>query len=147
MFLSHPHADHINGLLGVIGRYEVGSIVMSGVKYQYAGYDKFYRLAAERGVPIIFVDGSFDLRLGKIGFDLIYPERSLQGISFDNVNNSSVVFRLIYWGKSRVFLRRSGRSERGRAGQTSRSNSARKGLAASACRYTQGRTSRLEDKQ
>ncbi len=103
MFLSHPHADHINGLLGVIGRYEVGSIVMSGVKYQYAGYDKFYRLAAERGVPIIFVDGSFDLRLGKIGFDLIYPERSLQGISFDNVNNSSVVFRLIY-GVNRVFF-------------------------------------------
>lgn len=103
MMLSHPHADHINGLLGVIRRYEVGSIVVTGVKYEYAGYEKFYQLAAERGVPIIFVDGSFDLKMGKIGFDLIYPRRSLQGATFDNANNSSIVFRLIY-GANRVFF-------------------------------------------
>lgn len=103
MFLSHPHADHINGLLGVLKRYEVESIVMTGVKYEYAGYEKFYHLAQERGVRIIFVDGSFDLRLGKIGFDLIYPERNIQGITFDNANNSSVVFRLVY-GENRGFF-------------------------------------------
>lgn len=103
IILSHPHADHMNGLIGVLERYEVESIVMTGVRYDYAGYEKLYQLAAEKGVKIIFVDGSFDLRLGKIGIDLIYPEKNLQGGYFNNVNNSSVVFRLIYGDNSAFF--------------------------------------------
>jgi competence protein ComEC len=103
IILSHPHADHINGLVDVLQRFRVRAVLMTGVKYNYGTYDEFYRRAAERGVQVFYTDGTEDLRLGKMGIDLVYPEKSLQGESFNNVNNSSIVFRLIY-GKRRLLF-------------------------------------------
>lgn len=103
IILSHPHADHLNGLLEVLRRYKVKAVLMTGVKYGFGGYDEFYRLLGEKGVKIYFADGVSDFRLGKIGLDLVYPEHSLQGLTFDNVNNSSIVLRLIY-GQRKMFF-------------------------------------------
>src|SRR5690606_35866914 len=39
--LSHPHADHIDGLIEVLERYKVGAVMITGVSYGYAGYERF----------------------------------------------------------------------------------------------------------
>lgn len=96
VILSHPHADHLNGLLEVLQRYQVETVLLTGVKYQYGAYDEFYRILKERGVRIYYVDGVHDYKIGKIGLDLIFPLVSIQGENFSNVNNSSIVLRLIY---------------------------------------------------
>ncbi len=99
---SHPHADHLNGLVEVLARYDVENLWISGVKYNYAGYQKMLEEAADAGTRIVYTSGK-DARIGKVGFDLIYPQRSLQGEGMENVNNSSIVFRLIYAGQ-RIFF-------------------------------------------
>lgn len=99
---SHPHADHLNGLVEVFTRYDVENLWITGVKYNYAGYQKMLEEAAVRGTRVIYTSGK-DGRIGKVGFDLIYPLRSLQGEGMENVNNSSIVFRLIYGGR-RIFF-------------------------------------------
>jgi competence protein ComEC len=92
--LSHPHADHLNGLVEVFQRYEVKNLLLTGVKYQYSGYDKLLKVAREKGVKIWVIDGN-DFRIGKVGLDIVYPKINLNGRGMENVNNSSVVFRLI----------------------------------------------------
>ena len=101
--LSHPHADHLNGLIEVIKRYKVKTVLMTGARYNYGAYDEFYKLLKMRGVEVIFTDGESDLKMGKIGFDIIYPQKSIEGSGFNNINNSSIVLRLIYGNKRLMF--------------------------------------------
>lgn len=92
--LSHPHADHLNGLVEVFKRYSVKNLLLTGVKYDYLGYDKLLEVARMNGVKI-WLTGKEDFLLGKTGFDIIYPHGELNNRGMSNVNNSSIVFRLI----------------------------------------------------
>ena len=103
LVLTHPHADHINGLVEVIERYNVRQVVITGIHYGYAGYGKFLELINENGIQVIFVDGSSDYKLNSVFFDFIFPMEGIQGERFENINNSSVVFRLLY-GNTSFFL-------------------------------------------
>jgi len=78
VIVSHPHADHLNGLLEVIKRYQVETVLMTGVKYNYGAYDEFFKLLKTRKVEVIFTDGKSDLRIGKIGMDIVYPGNLLR---------------------------------------------------------------------
>lgn len=98
MVLTHPHADHINGLVEILKRYQVRRVMMTGVSYPYSGYNVFLKLVREKEIPILFVDGSRDFRLHGVILDILYPFTAIQGRSFENLNNSSLVFRLIYGG-------------------------------------------------
>lgn len=134
VILTHPHADHVDGLVEVVRRYEVERSLITGIDYSYPGYRAFLDAVAERGVTVDFADGE-DMVFGGSGgvsaaggagggvsdagddvvttggtvggaggvtLDFVYPLSSLQGRTFTNINNSSIVFRLIY-GKT-VFL-------------------------------------------
>lgn len=96
VILSHPHADHLNGLVEVFKRYRVKNLLYTGVNYDYVGYQRLLELARGQGVLMRQVGGGGDLLLGKVGLDMIYPQVDLGGRRMENVNNSSVVFRLIY---------------------------------------------------
>lgn len=103
MILSHPHADHMDGLIEVLERYEVRQVMITGVSYGYAGYEKFFQTIRERGVPMIFMNGQGDYRLGGVTLDVLYPFGSLAGRHFENVNNSSISLRLLY-GERRFYF-------------------------------------------
>lgn len=99
MILTHPHRDHIEGLLDVLERYQVGLIVHTDVSYESFYYEKFRELArghavllAEKGSDIVFGDGTV--------LDILMPFKSLAGETVQDVNASSVVARLSYAGKS-----------------------------------------------
>lgn len=109
--LSHPHADHVDGLVEVLKRYRVGAVVMSGVKYNYTGYTAFVEEVAARHIPLVYAGAKFpaagggtaDYRLGSVTLDMLFPFESEQGRSFENQNNGSVVFRLLYGDRSFYF--------------------------------------------
>lgn len=101
--LSHPHADHLDGLVEVLKRYRVKNIMMTGVNYDFVGYDKLKELVAAQGLKVIYVSGKSDYRFGKVGLDMIYPVEDLRGRVMNNLNNSSIVYRLIY-GKFVAFF-------------------------------------------
>ncbi len=96
VILTHPHADHINGLPEILNRYKVNNLLLSGVNYDYAAYRQIMEMARLKGVKLRYPRQGEDLRLGKAALDLIYPERDLIGKSFGNINNSSIVYRLIF---------------------------------------------------
>ena len=103
VMLSHPHADHLDGLIEVLERYDVGVVMMTGVSYGYKGYERFLEVIEERDVEVIFVNGEVDYLLDDVVLDIVYPFESLAGRAFENVNNSSISFRLLYGERSFYF--------------------------------------------
>lgn len=96
VILTHPHADHLDGLLHVFERYHVRNLLLTGVGYDYIGYERLLEIANDRNIRLLYPEAGVDFRVGKVGIDLIYPSENFVGRSFSNVNNSSIVYRLIY---------------------------------------------------
>lgn len=103
MILSHPHADHIDGLIDVLERYDVRQVFITGVAYSYPAYHVFLDLLDEKGVGVVFAGNGKDFRLGNVIIDNLYPFEPVQGRQFSNLNNSSITFRLIYGLKKFYF--------------------------------------------
>ena len=103
VLLSHPHMDHVNGLVEVLKRYHVGTVIMSGAKYNYSGYNEFLNEIHELKLPVVYAGEPVDYVLGSVTLDMLFPFDSEQGMSFENQNNGSIVFRLLYGKKSFYF--------------------------------------------
>src|SRR3989344_3610122 len=51
--LTHPHADHVAGLVAVLQRYEVEKILLSDIDYETATYQALLDLVAEKHVDVL----------------------------------------------------------------------------------------------
>lgn len=96
VILTHPHADHVNGLVEVLKRYQVKNVLMTGVEYKSPGYAAFLEEIYQRKIPVIFATGKDDFQLGTSIIDMLFPFNSMQGQSCVNIHCSMIVFRLIY---------------------------------------------------
>ena len=97
---THPHGDHIGGLAQVLERYDVGAVLERRVEYDSGAYEAWARLvdaeeaqgarviAASAGQVIMLDD---DVRVEVLG-----PPRELLRGTASDVDNASVVLRLVY---------------------------------------------------
>ncbi|MDA1060327.1 MAG: MBL fold metallo-hydrolase, partial [bacterium] len=92
--LTHPHADHLSGLIHVLKRYKVDSVLIAGIDYESSYYDEF--LAEILDSQIFVAEASTDFLFGDVLLDVIYPKNQLLGESFSNLNNSSIVLSVNY---------------------------------------------------
>jgi len=95
VILTHPHADHLNGLIEVMKHYEVRSILFTGVFYNSATYDEFVNVIAREKIPVFFAHADQDFQIGGVDLDVVYPLHLVQGDRYGNLNNSSISFRLL----------------------------------------------------
>jgi competence protein ComEC len=94
VILSHPHADHIGGIISIMKHIPIDTIYQSPVTYDSGIYHRYMDLATEKGIPI---------RLLSSG-DLIATDRSMPMLVLapsDNIpasdpNNRSVVLQIRY---------------------------------------------------
>jgi competence protein ComEC len=106
--LTHPHSDHLNGLVEVLKKYKVDAVMMTGIEYNNSYYEEFFRevcLGSNDAVaaggaddcPRVFIaNASQDFRFGNVYFDVIYPFYSVAGETFEDVNDSSIAMRVSY---------------------------------------------------
>ena len=104
VILTHPHTDHLDGLIEVIKRYEVGEIWETKVQYPSKTYESWQKIVREKGIKdkegIKGVEQNFD----GIKFSVLFPISSLENKTIDNLNNASIVNRLEYNQFSALFL-------------------------------------------
>jgi competence protein ComEC len=104
VILSHPHADHLSGLLKVLDQYEVKRIYLTGVVHTTDEYLNFLEKIKGKGIETKAVKNGDELELGDgIKIEFLFPLTNLTGQTVDNLNNSSIVNRLV-WGKSKVLF-------------------------------------------
>ncbi|KKW26307.1 MAG: Beta-lactamase domain protein [candidate division Kazan bacterium GW2011_GWB1_52_7] len=91
--LTHPHADHLSGLIPVIERYKVGRILYYPSFYDTVGYEKFQKLVQEEGAEILSAQVGGRIGLDELSLQLIWPVDNFRD---GNVNNESIVMLLDY---------------------------------------------------
>ncbi|MDO8689427.1 MAG: MBL fold metallo-hydrolase [Dehalococcoidia bacterium] len=93
---THPHADHLAGLLDVARRYEVGAVLASPYEIESGVYRQWRALIQSQGISYVTARAGQEVRLGsRATMEVLYPgDRSLTGTVSDP-NNNSVVFRLV----------------------------------------------------
>jgi competence protein ComEC len=96
--LSHPHPDHMNGLVSILKKFEVSDVWESGLDTDLPGHDEFsvqirertirHRLVSADDAPIMLGDTTISVLHPRRGFDA----RERQAYAAEN--NRSLVMRI-----------------------------------------------------
>lgn len=97
IFSSHSDADHLNGIITALKNMHVNNVVIGKGAL---GYEKVYRIAESKNVKVIEVQKGDVLEIGNLVFEVLSPSMELDN---NNVNDYSLVFKLIYGKKSMLF--------------------------------------------
>lgn len=104
--LTHPHADHLVGLIEVLKRYQVKRALFNPASYATDEYQTFLKLVGEKEIPVWqgFAGDVFDLGRGA-SLKVLWPrsKADLEIFAEDNPNNTSLVLLLEY-GDFRALL-------------------------------------------
>lgn len=104
LILTHPHADHLSGLLEVVERYEVEQIMLTDFEYsssEFAAWKEF--LKTYKG-NLIYAKRGQSIEVGN-GFklDVLYPDIKFAENPIGNPNNTSIILKLEYGKFSMLF--------------------------------------------
>jgi competence protein ComEC len=97
--LTHPHDDHVGGLVSVVRRYRVGAAYESGWPAGSAEYSAWRDSLAAAGIPVARLSAGQSLRLDDVIMRVLWPDDGrtrpayLEASAADNrkTNDSSVV--------------------------------------------------------
>lgn len=114
MVLTHPHADHVTGLIDVFKKYQVDEVWMTGVLHSSYEYLEFLEIARDSGMAARMVGGGVDSKPNTplspleggakdLKIEILYPQDDFFEKTVDNLNNSSIVLRISYKDKSFLF--------------------------------------------
>jgi competence protein ComEC len=98
---THPHDDHVSGLIDVLKKYQVKKILMTGAQSNAPPFEEFLKVRAGKNTPVIIVSGQEKIRLGDdLVLEILYPGKNDLGA---DLNEDSIVAKLIYKDKSFLF--------------------------------------------
>ena len=96
ILLTHPHSDHVNGLIEVLKRFDVKRVMLTGTPSGNPFYMELFKLCKEKDIPVFFGKANRDLKIGSyLYLDIVWPAESMVGREFENLNNASLAVRAI----------------------------------------------------
>lgn len=116
MILTHPHKDHIFGLIEVLKRYKVGKIILPEVDFESAFYKEFLQIAREKNIPLGYLGDGDEIKIGEFAeFDFLSPRKNDNNKNFtvenesfgakgQDLNDSSLVSKFIYGDNVILFM-------------------------------------------
>ncbi len=97
---THPHTDHIGGLLQVLERYDVGAVLERRIEYDSAAYESWARAVdakAAQGASVIEVSAGQVITLDEsVRLEVLGPPRALISGTESDADNASLALRLVY---------------------------------------------------
>lgn len=100
VFLSHPHADHIGGIISLINGIEIDTIYNSGFQYDSNLYENYIKLAKAKHIPVISLHAGERINVDE---EILILALGPEGPQFnDDPNQHSLVLNVLY--KKNEFL-------------------------------------------
>jgi competence protein ComEC len=97
VILTHPEADHLSGLIEVLKKYKVNSILWTGVVRDTPEYKEWEELIREEGAKIYFSKSGQKIKMSSgISIDILYPFENIKGKEIKDSNDTSIIGRLIF---------------------------------------------------
>jgi beta-lactamase superfamily II metal-dependent hydrolase len=90
--LSHPHADHVGGLITVLENMKIYQALTNCQSYDSATYQEFQQLLLDKAIPTTCVRDGNNFTWGGVSAAAVNPPESLMS----DANNDSVVLRISY---------------------------------------------------
>lgn len=104
VILSHPHSDHLRGLLSVLNRYEVGLFIHNGVSNNTESYKLLRSVIQEKEIAELIIDSPNQIKFTKDSYiEFLYPDHSLQSNELKDLNEASVVVKLTHGNTNWLF--------------------------------------------
>lgn len=103
VILSHPHDDHLLGLLAVLEEFEVGMVLDSGLEHASPAYERCLDLISTKGIPYQVLRAGDTLHLGDgVTITVLYPQEVRPKLPSPQ-NNNSLLLRMEYGGIRLLF--------------------------------------------
>ncbi len=103
VILSHPHDDHLFGLLAVLDQFDVGMVIDNGHEHASPTYERYLDLIEQKEIGYHEARAGEQLNLGDgITLTILYPKALRENLPSAH-NNNSLLVRLQYGGVRMLF--------------------------------------------
>lgn len=99
MISTHPHKDHIDGLIDVMEGYRIGKVIDAGGSEEDSLYGIYMNQVRWRGIPYELAKAGTIFEMGPVKFSILNPD----GIEAEDVESLSVVLLVEYGNFSVLF--------------------------------------------
>jgi len=100
--LTHPHYDHVSGLIDILKNYKIEDVLCTGVLSESNIGKKWNRIIEERGYRVALAGQR--ILANDIHIDILHPTRKLRGEKIGDLNEASIIIRLSHKGKNFLFM-------------------------------------------
>lgn len=95
VIITHPHADHLGGMPGILENFKVGQVYDSGQTATTALYRQYLSLIKNKNIPFsVVTPGTEILIANDIKLKILAPQKPF--LTESEINNNSIVAKLIY---------------------------------------------------
>lgn len=104
LILTHPHNDHVTGLVEVLRRFKVDQIYYTGALHTAPHYLAWLEEIKKQNLKLNIVQDFFEVKFGDdLKLQFLYPQKNLVNQNFKELNDSSIVNRLVYKNVAYLF--------------------------------------------
>jgi competence protein ComEC len=105
LIITHPHNDHIEGIVPLLNNYNVKKIMHTGVVHSSPLWQKILDEIKKREIPVIAPSKNQIISLGENCFlEIIFPTESFVNKEVSNLNNTSIVSKLDCMNSKFLFM-------------------------------------------
>lgn len=104
IIISHPHADHIIGIIEAIKRFKVHAVLMTDVEINTPEFAELKNVLKKNKVKIDILTTKRSLGIeDNVHFEFLHPEKNTKFFSEKDINNTSILLRASYKESSILF--------------------------------------------
>lgn len=102
---THPHSDHIGGLLGIIQNVAIDKIYDSGQEHNTQTFENYLDLIESKKIPFKLARENIEMEEidPQVNIKILNPPKSLFNGTRNEINDNSVVLKLTYGNFSILF--------------------------------------------